>query len=61
MQQVTITTKQARTALEIIERDIASSEFSQPEYRDISELNYYFQRAALRVRLLSALENAKGE
>lgn len=61
METITLTLKQAELALLIIERDITSDEFSEPEYRDVQQVSANWQRAVLRERLINAIKNVKGK
>lgn len=61
METITLTLKQAELALLIIERDITSDEFSEPEYRDVQQVSAYMHRAVLRERLINAIKNVKGK
>ena len=61
METITLTLKQAELALLIIEPDITSDEFSEPEYRDVQQVSEYMHRAVLRERLINAIKNVKGK
>lgn len=56
---INITVEQAKLILELIENDIQSSEFGEPDYRNETQLSFYLERAVLNERLLSALNSIK--
>ena len=57
---INITKEQAKLILELIENDIQSSEFSEPDYTDLTQLNFYLERAVLRERMLNAINSSEG-
>ena len=58
---ICLTIEQARVALECAENDITTSEFGgMPDFKDVSQMMFYLQRAELVQRLKNALK-AHGE
>ena len=58
---ISLTIEQARVALECAENDITTSEFGgMPDFKDVSQMMFYLQRAELVQRLKNALR-AHGE
>ena len=57
---INLTKEQAKLILELIENDIQSSEFSEPDYTDTKQLSFYFDRAVLRERILNAINSSEG-
>ena len=57
---INITTEQAKLILQLIDSDIQSSEFSEPDYTDTKQLCFYFDRAVLRDRILTAINSSEG-
>lgn len=56
---INITLEQAKLILELIENDIQSSEFGEPDYRNATQLSFYLERAVLNERLLSAINSIR--
>ena len=57
---INITKEQAKFILELIDNDIQSSEFSEPDYTDPKQLCFYLERAVLRERMLNAINSSEG-
>ena len=57
---INITKEQAKLILQLIENDIQTSEFSEPDYTDPNQLKFYFERAVLRERILNAINSSEG-
>ena len=57
---INFTKEQAKLILQLIENDIQMSEFSEPDYTDPTQLNFYFERAVLRERVLNAINSSEG-
>ena len=58
---ICLTLEQAKVALECAENDITTSEFGgMPDFKDVSQMMFYLQRAELVQRLKNALR-AHGE
>lgn len=57
---ISLTLEQAKTALEIVENDIFTSEQGCCDYNSIPQLAFYLNRAELRQRLITAIANLGG-
>ena len=60
-QMICLSLDEANVALACALNDITASEFGEmPDYRDVAQMTFYMQRAALVLRLTNALR-AHGE
>ena len=58
---VQLTLEQAKTAIEIVESDIAASAFGEIDFANVKEMEFYLRRAQLLQRLQAAISAAKSE
>jgi hypothetical protein len=58
---IQLTLEQAKTAIEIVESDMAASAFGEVEFANVNEMEFYLRRAQLLQRLKSAISAAKSE
>ena len=57
---INLTLNEARVALEIIQDDIDSSGYVEPDYKDITAMRYFFDRAVLFHRLTRGINKESG-
>ena len=52
---INLTLDQAKTAIEIVESDIAASAFGEIDFANVKEMEFYLRRAELLQRLQAAI------
>ena len=57
---IIFTREQAKLILRLIKNDIECSAFDVPDFTDADELQFYFERAVLRERVLNVINLSEG-